>query len=121
MMMRSKDAWGRGRTCASWTGDVRTTVHLICFLVALRARSPPSSRGITGVVGSQSIYGSGTGTRGPAHHVLVDLTPAAWEAVRIGRAVIDDVLERKEVVRRTKQISRTGQDRIRVSTTCGML
>jgi hypothetical protein len=54
-------------------------------------------RGATGVIGSQSIYGSGTGTRGPAHHVLVDLTPDAWEKVQIGRSVIDDVLARKEV------------------------
>lgn len=49
------------------------------------------------MIGSQSIYGSGTGTRGPAHHVLVELTPDAWDAVRVGRAVIDDVLSRKEI------------------------
>lgn len=51
----------------------------------------------TGVVGTQSIYGSTTGSRDPTDHVKVDLTPAAWEAVRIGRAVIDDVLARKEI------------------------
>ena len=59
--------------------------------------------GATNVVGSQSIYdagsgsGSGVGKRGPAHHVLVDLTPDAWEAVARGRAVIDDVLSRSEI------------------------
>jgi len=56
----------------------------------------------TGVVGSQSIYGEtgATGARAsrdPAHHVIVELTPAAWEAVKEGRAVIDRVLERNEV------------------------
>jgi hypothetical protein len=68
-----------------------------------------------GVCGSQAIYGeaaaasSGAGSNGgdassgkrssrdPPHHVLVDLTEAAWAAVAEGRAVIDRVLARKEV------------------------
>lgn len=56
------------------------------------------------MVGSQCIYSSGgsstsgsRASRDPARHVLVDLTPDAWEAVKAGRAVIDDVLARKEI------------------------
>ncbi len=60
------------------------------------------SGGSAGVIGSQAIYGEtgSTGARSsrdPAHHVSVELTPDAWDAVKRGREVIDAVLERKEV------------------------
>jgi hypothetical protein len=62
------------------------------------------------VVGSQCIYGgsgSSSGSRASrdaARHVLVDLTPDAWEAVKVGRAVIDDVLARKEIAYGIKSV-----------------
>jgi len=54
--------------------------------------------GVPGVIGSQSIYvASSSLSRTPSRHVTVQLTAEAWDRVRNGRAVIDEVLQRQEI------------------------